>query len=483
MKLLKNSGTDRVVDELRRSLVPQGSLDIATPAFSLFAFGELQQLLGKLERCRLVLPSSRMGDPGLLGAESDRSARNRLQARSLAKACEAWLQANADVKTAPGSVPQSTLSIGSAGTGPTRVITGTCSFTTDGLGITPSANLRLIQVAESPEECTLLGGWFAELWNSLPASAEPRQTLLTRLGELTAHRGPSLVYFLTLYHLFKDLGDELDEERIVKSATGIRNTIVWKKLFKFQRDGVVGAIDKLEPLRRLHHRRQRGPREDLRGAGDHQVLRAAQRPRARPRAQSGCATTGRSTRPTTAATSSPRTASITTFSTIPTCPATAASRATSTSRTSTGATTTSSSSTSPTTSATRRPHARTARRATTASCGDHQGRRQDPRPDALRHAGQQPPGRPKNQIAFVTEGDDTASPTHGIRASTATIRKAQKQFNRWLALEDADRTSGAAHGHAGLRLLQAARPAYHRPSRKHIEKYYGTAETGRSPNG
>ena len=37
----------------------------------------------------------------------------------------------------------------------------------------------------------------------------------------------------------------MDEERIVKSATGIRNTVVWKKLFKFQRDGVVGAIDKL----------------------------------------------------------------------------------------------------------------------------------------------------------------------------------------------------------------------------------------------
>ena len=51
---------------------------------------------------------------------------------------------------------------------------------------------------------------------------------------------------LVLYHLIKDLGEQFDEERIVKSATGIRNTIVWKKLFKFQRDGVVGAIDKLE---------------------------------------------------------------------------------------------------------------------------------------------------------------------------------------------------------------------------------------------
>ena len=49
-----------------------------------------------------------------------------------------------------------------------------------------------------------------------------------------------------LLQFFKARGDELDEERIVKSATGIRNTSVWKKLFRFQRDGVIGAIDKLE---------------------------------------------------------------------------------------------------------------------------------------------------------------------------------------------------------------------------------------------
>ena len=48
-----------------------------------------------------------------------------------------------------------------------------------------------------------------------------------------------------LHHLFFSRGDALDEEQVIKSAPGIRNTLVWKKLYKFQRDGVVGAIDKL----------------------------------------------------------------------------------------------------------------------------------------------------------------------------------------------------------------------------------------------
>ena len=87
----------------------------------------------------------------------------------------------------------------------------------------------------------------------------------------------------------------------------------------------------------------------------------------------------------------------------------------------------------------------------------------------------------KNQIAFVTEGDDLALAGHGISSVEATVRQAQLQFNRWLALEDAERRPAHLLEMLGfdyfklLDLLTIAR------SRKHIEKYYGTSETGRFP--
>lgn len=59
---------------------------------------------------------------------------------------------------------------------------------------------------------------------------------------------PSLVYALILHNLLGTLGKALDEEEVVRSATGIRETRVWQKLYKFQRDGVLGAIEKLEKL-------------------------------------------------------------------------------------------------------------------------------------------------------------------------------------------------------------------------------------------
>jgi len=80
MKLIKNSGDDRVVDALRSSLAALSTLDVASPAFSAFAYGELRELLGKIAKCRIVLPDDQVGDLSLLGSSSDRPFRNRLQA-------------------------------------------------------------------------------------------------------------------------------------------------------------------------------------------------------------------------------------------------------------------------------------------------------------------------------------------------------------------------------------------------------------------
>ena len=481
MRLIKNSGSDRVADELRQVLVPQGALDVASPAFSLFAFGELQEHLSKLARCRLVVSTNDSGDLSLLGGTSDRAYRNRLQARWLAKQCAAWLEAKAEVKNAPGTIPQAALIVGGEDAALRRVITGHCPFTTEGLGITPGNQFGLIQAAESTEECALLGAWFTGLWNSLPVSPEPKRRLLGRLQELIGHRQPSLIYLLTLYHLFNDRGGELDEERIVKSATGIRNTTVWKKLFKFQRDGVVGAIDKLnrfggciiadsvglgktfEALAIIKYHELRNDRVlvlcpkrlrdnwTLYKANDRRNFLASDRfnydvlnhtDLSRDGGLSGDIDLShvnwgnydlvvideshnfRNKR-------TPRQGGETRYDRLM--------------RTiiKEGVKT----------------------RVLMLTATPVNNRLADLR----------------NQIAFATEGDDTALLDHGIASIDSTTRLAQKQFNRWLDLEEAERTPSRLIEMLGfdyftlLDLLTLAR------SRKHIEKYYGTSETGRFP--
>ena len=104
MKLIRNTGTDRVIDLLRPQLTPGRRLDVVTPSFSLFAFSEMRQEVDAMVGCRLLLPSA-SADLALLGSDADRAARNRLQTRWLASRLSQWLENKAEVRRALGAVP------------------------------------------------------------------------------------------------------------------------------------------------------------------------------------------------------------------------------------------------------------------------------------------------------------------------------------------------------------------------------------------
>ena len=481
MRLIKNSGSDRVIDELRLCLQGKSFLDVASPSFSLFAFAEVQELLTQVSSARMILPSPDKHDWELLGGEADRQFRNRLQTHWLAKQCAEWVAKAAEVKQTSTAVPQSTMVVRGEGHSPKRVITGTSSFTTSGLGLTPSQQFNLIQSAENPDECSILAAWFDSLWSGLGAKDHAKAALLAKLQDLSAHRQPSLIYFLTLYHLFKDLGDELDEEKIIKSATGIRDSVVWKKLYKFQRDGVVGAIDKLErhggciiadsvglgktfeALAVIKYYELRNDRvlvlapKRLRDnwtiykANDRRNVLAADRLHfdvlnhtdlSRDGGQSGDIDLSH--------------VNWGNYDLVVI------------------------------------DESHNFRNKIT-----HQGResrydrlmrkiiREGVKTRVLMLSATPVNNRLadlKNQIAFLTEGADDALSGHGIPSIEATVRQAQQQFNRWLTLEDIERKPSRLMDMLGfdyfklLDLLTIAR------SRKHIEKYYGITETGTFPN-
>ena len=480
MKLIKNSGNDRVIDQLRQSVVANSTLDVASPAFSLFAFAEIRELLDLVNRSHLLLPNARSGDLSLLGTVADRPFRNRLQTRWLAQQFAAWIAAKAEVKNAPGTLPQATIKASGEDAGNNRVIIGNCPLTTEGLGITPGNQFSLIQCSESPEEWALLGSWFSSLWDSLPASPEAKNALLAQLQALVAHKEPSLIYHLILFHVFRDIGAELDEDRVVKSATGIRNTVVWKKLFKFQRDGVIGAIDKLErlggciiadsvglgktfeALAIIKYYELRNDRVlvlvpkrlrdnwTLYKANDRRNFLAPDRFNYDVLNHTDLSRDGGKSGDIELSHVNWGNYDLVVID-------------------------------------------ESHNFRNKAAHKEHETRydrlmrriiKEGVKTRVLMLSATPVNNRLadlKNQIAFVTEGNDTALLDHGIPSIEATIRKAQLQFNRWLASEEVDRTPPRLIEMLGfdyfklLDLLTIAR------SRKHIEKYYGTAETGKFP--
>jgi hypothetical protein len=245
MKIIQNSGTERVVDLLRQSIAPADRLDMVSPEFSLFAFAELIKELTGLGHVNLILPSASDQDLRLLGADHDRPFRNRLRARWLAKRCLAWMSGCVEIRRAAGAVPQGAI-IARDGEGePTQALMGSLAFSTSGLGVTPGNPMSLIQCAETMDEKRMLAAWFEQQWKLLAASTSAQSELAAGLNAIAEPVSPMMIYALILHHLFASRDEALDEESVVKTATGIRETKVWRKLYRFQRDGVIGAIDKL----------------------------------------------------------------------------------------------------------------------------------------------------------------------------------------------------------------------------------------------
>ncbi len=489
MKFVSNAGTDRVLDFLRPSLQANHQLDLASPSFSLFAFSEVLTDLPRLSHARLVVPPITV-DPktgiegvqlGLLGSASDRAARNKLQAPWLARQLTTWVQNKADIRHSLGPIPQGTVVMRDTQGQALQAALGSFAFSSEGLGITPGNPLSLIQASETLAEAQMLSQWFDLQWASLQNQPEAKAAFLDALKAISAPRDATSIYNLILQNLFASRGEGLDEERIVKSATGIRNTIVWNKLYKFQRDGVVGAIDKLErfggciiadsvglgktfeALAIIKYHELRNDRVlvlcpkrlrdnwTLYKANDRRNVLAPDRLNydvlnhtdlSRDNGLSGDIDLSNVNWGNYDLVVIDESHNF-------------------------------------------RNKAANKGRETRYDRLMRKIIREGVKTRVLMLSATPVNNRLndlKNQIAFITEGDDTALFEHGISSIESTTRRAQKSFNRWLDLPPEEKTPGQLVDMLGFDYFALLDHLTIARSRRHIEKYYGTSETGRFPD-
>lgn len=481
MRLVRNTGQDRVAEIVRRSLQKSVGLSVVSESLSIFGFAELLGELHSVDSCQLILPPEET-DLEILGTTADRPARNRLQSRWLASRLLQWIKEKGNIRRAPTKVPQGAIVVRDGDLQPMQALIGALSLSSHGLGLTPGNPLSLIQASESKEEAQLIDNWLNAQWNLLAEDEQAKASLLDHLRPLTEHRAPILIYALILEKLFGGQEGQLDEDQIVNAATGIRKTVVWNKLYKFQRDGVIGAIDKLnrfggciiadsvglgktfEALAIIKYQELRNDRVlvlcpkrlrdnwTLYTANDRRNVLAADRFNydvlnhtdlsrdAGPSGDIDLAHVNWGNYDLVVIDESHN------FRNKKTPQAEGETRYDRLMR--------------------KIIHEGVKTRVLMLSATPVNNRLADLR----------------NQISFATEGDDRALIDHGINSIDATTRLAQKQFNRWLDLEETDRTPSLLVEMLGFDYFTLLDHLTIARSRRHIEKYYGTAETGRFPD-
>ena len=87
---------------------------------------------------------------------------------------------------------------------------------------------------------------FDQIWNDPDKLEDVTAAICDHIASVYQENSPERIYFLMLYNIFSDFLDDIDEDVLPNDRTGYQDTLVWNKLFNFQRDAAIGIINKLE---------------------------------------------------------------------------------------------------------------------------------------------------------------------------------------------------------------------------------------------
>ncbi len=247
--LLDNKNNGYVGAELRKFSFENAKLAVLSSLFTIYGYASLKKELSRLSNARLLLTDWQdQGFQALVGSETETRLINQLNQRRVAYECAKWLRGSVEVKASHHRQPssQNLIHLVSDEADECFAVHGSATLTPTGLGEVRSDSLQINTGISDVETTKQLLTWFDSIWSDEDSATCIRQDILEKLDFIAAEQPASFVYFLTLYNIFRDFIEDIDEENIIRSKTGFKETGIWSKLYRFQKDGVIGAIDKLE---------------------------------------------------------------------------------------------------------------------------------------------------------------------------------------------------------------------------------------------
>ena len=245
-----------VADHLRRGLDASETFDFVSAYFSIYGYELLMDELDAIDRVRFLFgdPASVEDlDPGTKDpksftvTEKGLTPNHTMLQKYLAKRCAEWVRRDS---VAIRSVSQSNFLHGKmylAGSdGLVRsAVVGSSNFTKSGLGGSDRSNLEINLAVNDTPTLAELREWFDLLWKNAQRTEDVKQKVLDALARVGKDHAPEVVYYKTLYELFRrEIEARLaGDEGLL--ATGFYDSQVWNALYEFQKDGAKGVIAKL----------------------------------------------------------------------------------------------------------------------------------------------------------------------------------------------------------------------------------------------
>jgi len=264
MKLIDNVNS-RLIDNLKQSISKGSKLHIAGASFSIYAYEALKKELNQIEELQFIFSSPTFieenlkkdtrqfyiphiyKEANLCGGDFELRLRNQLNQRAIAKECAKWVKNKVIFKSNKSpNTPLNGLIYVHGKNEQEYAYSNINSFTTSDLGITQRKGFpTLIQQTEYPDSRAYLE-WFNQVWEDEDNLENVSSKVQDYFENAYKDNSPEFIYFITLYNIFNDFLEDLSLDNLPNEKVGFKESVVWSKLYNFQKDAVIGAINKLE---------------------------------------------------------------------------------------------------------------------------------------------------------------------------------------------------------------------------------------------
>ena len=257
MELINNI-TKTLRDDLSVEIKDGSKLSIAAACFSIYAFQALKEQLLDIDELRFIFTSPTFvtektkkekrefyiprlnRERSLYGTEFEVKLRNELTQKAIAKECADWIRQKVTFKSnVSDKTIQGHLIVDDLGYTPVN------NFTTVELGCEKGNVMSTMIVKDQSLGKTLIQD-FNEIWNNKAVLQDVTAEIIDSISTAYNENSPDFIYFVTLYNIFSEFLEDISEDVLPNEATGFKDSKIWNMLYNFQKDAALAIINKLE---------------------------------------------------------------------------------------------------------------------------------------------------------------------------------------------------------------------------------------------
>ena len=256
MKMLDNKQGRTVENELSQRIDNNTIVSISTGMFSIYAFYLLREKMKLVKGLSILLltnPQTNRAngvsvamDNSFWGTSEEGELKRQLLLRTAAETCSRILEkSRIRALTVPNAFGFKLIFV-EKGDESCVIHSGMADLYSDTLGFIGSKKPQQYILQDRNDDIEQLKQIYDAIWADSTLAKEITKLAIDELKKGCKDYSPDSVYYIILHHLFHYSIVDFADDKIFKSKTGFKEKRIWKKLYKFQKDGVMGAIEKIE---------------------------------------------------------------------------------------------------------------------------------------------------------------------------------------------------------------------------------------------